>query len=942
MARYGLRVRFLLLGPVGVLDASGTPLTLGGPRIRAVLASLLLSVDGMVGVDRLLADVWGEDLPREPRRALQIAVSRLRSALGACHRISWEGGGYRLDVADREIDLRRFVRLAEEGRQRLASGDPDGASARLSEALGLWRGPALGGLGDLPLVRTEGERLEELRLAATEDQLQAELAAGRHAAVVADLRQLVARHPLRERLRGQLMLALYRTGRQGAALAEFRAARQELLEEIGSDPGPDLRALHAAVLAQDPELHAPTQGEEAPTNLVEPLTSFVGRDADVGSVAALLEENRLVTVTGTGGSGKTRIAVEVALRVRGRHPGGAWFVDLAPLERDGGVAVAVARALGLRTSGDDRSLDLLARRVGDGAMLLVLDNCEHVLGGVAPLVHRLLSTCRNLRVLATSRQPLGVPGEQRWSLRGLAVPPPRRSTSRPDGLQDVAAVRLFVERARAAVPGFAPEGEELDAVARICRQLAGLPLAIELAAPWVRLLSCEQIAQRLHPSDPVLAATTTSAAQRHRTLRSTLDWSYDRLDDDEKALLHRLSIFRGPVPLSAVESVAVGSGWGGDDVLAVLGRLVACSLVEVEPQREEETTFRLLEPVREHTAERREHDGSATAICDAHTGWCLELWSQANEQLRREQAGGAALAHRLDTAHEDLRSAIERCLASGQETLALRLVGAAYVYWWTYGHMVEGITWVRRTVEAAETTPSAARVTALAGLAVMEAHVGLIDADRATSARAAATASAAVADAEELSRPRRPREYADALVVKGHTQLDSDGGPHEAERLVRAGLAIADEHGDRWAAGYARMTLAAAAWHRGDLEAAVAAYQDVLADMERSGATAGLIAAHYNLGDLALQLGRYTQARAHLEAVLSVKDRTGTDPFGRSHSRIEELALLARACSGAGDEEAAARYARQATAAAEELGDPHALQRCRELLAPVTSRHQAP
>lgn len=939
---YGPGVRFLLLGPVAVEDDQGEDLPIGGPRVRAVLAALLLAAERGATPDRLIADVWGEELPEDPVRALHIAISRVRRGLGAAERVDREGGRYRLDTVGDEIDLAEFEREVAEGRRLRRSGAAAAAADVLREALARWRGTALGGLGDVPLVRSASPRLEELRLQAVRDRFDAELAADRHEEVLPELRGLVDRHPLDERLRGLLMVALYRSGRQGAALEAFRTARETLVRDVGADPGPALEALHQRILVQDPGLRSsnappgtPARGQQlVPGDLGASSTTFVGRGGELDGVGDLLDRHRLVTLTGTGGTGKTRLALELTRRRAADHPGGRWLVDLAPVATPQRVVGTLARILGLGGLDDgDARLAVTGALARAGPVLLVLDNAEHVRGAVADLATTLLSRCPDTRLLVTSRIPLGLPPEHLWSLRGLPVLPPGEPATAAG--TETAASRLFVDRAQAAVPTFRPSPEDHRAIAEICRRVAGLPLAIELAAAWVRVLACAEIADQLHSSGAaVLSAATTSPSQRHASLEATLDWSYDRLAPADQSLLLALAVFRGRISLAAAQHVEGADGRHAD-VVAGLGRLVADSLVEGRQGPGGRTGFRLLEPVRQYALGHLQRSGELEAVREAHASWCLRTWRDVNQRLRTSagELGPDFLEALVD---EDLHAALEWALDNGREQLALELVAAAYVYWWTYGRMVEGLEWAVRATESAPRAPSPSRVAALAAVAFLGAHVAMASPARWSWSRVAEAAEAARSAARQVPATERPVEAADAAIALGQAKLE-DGDPDAAEPLGREGLRIAEEHGDPWAVGYARTAvLAAAATRRDDLDAAVAAYQALLRDLPAAASTAH-IATHFNLGELALAQQRFADAREHFETVLAMKTRARTDPFGQRHSNLWELLGLARAAAGVGDHVAARGYADQALEAVAGLEDPDLAERCQEALAGISS-----
>ncbi|WP_433259897.1 BTAD domain-containing putative transcriptional regulator [Actinosynnema sp. CS-041913] len=633
-------MRFSVLGPVEVRSADGEVVHVGGPRPRAVLVMLLLTPGRVVGLDRLIAGQYGDDPPAEAANAVQSQVSRLRRALGGL--VEFSGGGYRIAVEPDDVDSHVFERLALDGRRLLAAGRVADAAAVLREALGLWRGPAL---ADLPHGDARVARLEEVRLAATEDLVEAEIASS-DGSPVARLRSLVERHPLRERFREQLVRALHADGRTAEALAEFEDARRFLADELGADPTPGLAAAHLAVLrAEEP---APVVRRVPPAQ----FTSFVGRDDEVARLAA--ERARLITVSGPGGTGKTRLAVEFA----GRD---ACFVDLSAVDAADAVPLAVLAALGLRASGfRPGPTDPVERLVAalDHDLLLVLDNCEHVVAAVAALVRTLLARCPRLRVLATSREPLGLTGETLLPLEPLAAATP-----------DSPAVRLFADRAAAVRPGFRVDHDTADAVVAVCSALDGLPLAIELAAARLRQFTVAEIAGRLvgHGRFRLLSRGDRTAAERHRTLHAVVAWSWDLLDERERVLARRFSVFAGGASLAAVEEVCGDEG-------EVLADLVDRSLVTLVDGR-----YRMFHTIRLFCAQRLAEAGEEEELRRRHAAHYLALAQRADPRLRG--ADQLTWLARLSAEHDNLMAALRW---ADRET-AMRLVAALAAYWWLSG-----------------------------------------------------------------------------------------------------------------------------------------------------------------------------------------------------------------------------------------------------------------
>lgn len=661
-------MRYEVLGPVQVRRAGGAPLALGGTGLRALLGMLVVDAGRIVGADRLIDGLYGENPPVGAANALQSQVSRLRRALGGAGAIEFHPAGYRLAVEPDDTDLHRFERLSAAGRRALSTGDHVGAATDLKAALALWRGTPFADVGGAPFTRLQAARLEEVRLSAVEDRAEAELALGHAVACAAELAPLVRAHPLRERLRGLLMRALAGSGRAAEALASYEEAKELLADQLGTSPSDVLSSVHLAVLRGE---RSATDAPPLRTAPPAQLTSFVGREAELGRLAELLGRARLVTLTGPGGAGKTRLSVEAAAATRGE----VCFVELAPIADGADVPRAVLGALGLREAGllaaPDRGgpahTDAAARVAAALAgrnLLLVVDNCEHVVDDVARLMARLLAACPGLKVLATSREALGITGEVLSPVPPLAV---SDAASSP-------AVRLFADRAEAVRPGFRLDDDTLEPVVRICRALDGLPLAIELAAARLRSLPVAEVAVRLDDRFRLLSRGSRTAVARHRTLRAVVEWSWDLLDDDERTLARRLTVFAGGATLAAAEEVC-----GVDDVVDVLTGLADKSLVEpVDGGRR----YRMLDTVRAFGAEQLALAGEADRFRAAHAHFVLRFAERAGPHLLRAEQ--LDWLRRLDEEYDNLHGALRHAMVA-DTGLALRLIAALTPYWWLRG-----------------------------------------------------------------------------------------------------------------------------------------------------------------------------------------------------------------------------------------------------------------
>ena len=728
-------IGFGVLGPLEVVDGSGVPAGIGGPRLRVLLTALLLDAGHVVTGERLIDDLWEGDPPAGAVNALQSLVSRLRRSLPAEARplIESHQVGYRLAVDRDRIDAHRFTGLAGRGKQELASGDATAAAVTLRRALELWRGPAFVDAAGHEFARAAAARYEQTRGACLEDRVEADLTLGRAAELLPELEALVAAEPLRERRRGQLMRALYAAGRQADALGVYEDTRRVLTGELGVDPSPELEKIHLAVLRHDPALvpsggahpePAPPPSAQAPraadtppaptrrTNLRAQLTSFVGRDREVADISDALKADRLVTLTGPGGAGKTRLAGEVGARVADGAPDGVWFVPLAPLRDPADVPHAVLAALGLRehtlvptgltvapVPGD--ATERLVGALEASRTLIVLDNCEHLVDVAAALADRLLADCAGVRVLATSRAALGITGERLWPVPPLGMPPADVPAERA---REYPSVRLLAERAQAVRPGFTIDDANVAAVATICRQLDGMPLAIELAAARLRAMSPDQVADRLGDRFRLLTAGSRTALPRHQTLRAVVEWSWDLLTDAERTLARRLSVFGGGATLAAAERVCAGDGLAGHEVLAVLAGLVDKSLVEMDAgSGGGDLRYRMLETVRAYGAEKLTAAGEDDRVGAAHTRHYLSVVTEAEPRLRTaDQLPTLAM---LDAEHGNLTAAVHRAVTGGDVDSALRLLAGACWYWMLRGRSAEARTWSRQILAIAGPTP---------------------------------------------------------------------------------------------------------------------------------------------------------------------------------------------------------------------------------------------
>ncbi|GAB3144740.1 BTAD domain-containing putative transcriptional regulator [Micromonospora sonneratiae] len=846
-----------LLGPLEVSVRHDTGrrhrVVLGGPRQRTLFGLLALRAPEVVSRPYLIDGIWGEDPPPSSTKTLHAHVAYARRALtsaGLSSLIVTRPPGYALAGDAVDIDVRRFEDLVTRGRRALRAGATSEAAESLRAALRLWRGDVL---ADCPIgewARAEAAMWEEARRYAIEDLYTAELALGEHARVATELEALVVREPLRERLWELLMIALYRAGRQGDALGAYRRARTALVEELGIEPGRRLRDVEAAILAGrdvadteggdetgtagDRDVAVQSAGSVA-VRLPAPLTRLIGREAEVTEVRALLGSRRLVTLTGIGGCGKTRLAIAVADGATTGDEPGPCFVELSALTDPDLVAATVATALGLPERPDLAPFESLSRHLRTERLLLVLDNCEHLVDACAGLVGSLLSRCPEVRVLATSREPLGVPDELVYPVAPLSIP----TGSMTGGLAEARrydAIRLFLDRT--AVPVVRDLRDSDAAVlAAICAGLDGLPLAIELAAARTPVLTLREIADRLR--DPDLLRTAQPATRRRQdTLDTAMAWSYQLLSPVRQGWFRRLAVFSGGFTLDAVEAVAPSSTERAMDVLA---DLVARSLVVME-RRRDRARYRLLETIRHYAVVRLSE--SAEELAQAyrcHAAYYRALAEEVDGKLHGPEL--EQLLDRLTVEHDNLVAAQAWHSRHGSRLEQLRLAAGLARYCHLRGRYRDG----RRWLEDALSTSGDEPVPELARACLSAAYLALFDCDYAAATEYGERAVAvhrelgdetggarsmsllASVDREQGRSARSLSRYAEALAVYraaadrrgvADTLLMSGftswltGDLDRAEPLVEAALAEFHQLGDPEGVASARVHLAAVAYYR--------------------------------------------------------------------------------------------------------------------------------
>jgi predicted ATPase/DNA-binding SARP family transcriptional activator len=814
-------VEIAVLGPLELRAGTGAAVPVAGARLRTLLVLLALGANRVVSADRLIDGVWGDDPPAAAGNALQALVSRLRRA-----GLTIEGApaGYRLVIDPDRVDAHRFARLAV---------------AAPGEALRLWRGPL-----DFPEVaHADAVRLEQQRLTAEQTRIASRLDEGAAAEVVPELEALVAAHPLHEPLVALLMRALSGSGSPGRALEVFEAARQRLADTFGTDPSPELAGLHLEIL----------RAERAPRsrgNLPAEVSSFVGRETDIRTVREVVGQHRLVTLTGPGGSGKTRLSVEAGVSLQAAHPDGVWRVELAPVTDPAEIPQAILTALGLRSQvllgrptkiGQFESavesvepLVRLSDAMAGKEMLVILDNCEHLVAAAAGVAETLLRAAPRLRLLATSREPLGIPGERLYPVEPLALPPVDAAPAVAAGFP---AVRLLLDRAA----GFTLDEGNTEPVVRICRALDGMPLAIELAAARLRTLPVEVLADRLADRFRLLTGGSRTALPRHQTLRAVVDWSWDLLSEPERALWRRFAIFHGGAGVTAVERVCAAD-------IDLLGALVDKSLLVLSGGR-----YRMLETIREYGLQRLAEAGEAESMRLAHAAYLLDLATAAEPELRRTDQ--LVWLKRLGDEHDNMHAALRAAVDARDATTAVRLTARLGWYWWLRGHRAEGLALARDVLALAG--PGDGEDLALAN--VFTALNGLEGAARMEEIKAWFRAAERlgggpqarhpvlrlvqplavlfVTDAQDrtfqlvepLFTDPDPWLRAVANMIVAQVQLNYGEAAEKAEARMREALDLFRAVGERWGIGFALSTLADMTAARGDFAQAVTWQQEAIA-----------------------------------------------------------------------------------------------------------------
>jgi predicted ATPase/DNA-binding SARP family transcriptional activator len=905
------------IGILGSLQVhNGTvAVEIAGSRLRALTIRLALDAGRAVSATALVDAIWGEQPPADEANALQSLVSRLRRALGGANTIAQSPAGYVLAVSPNDVDANVFRQLAQRGRAALRDRDGAGAARLLREALALWRGPALADVADLEFSTAPATQLHDLRLSALADRIEAELSLGNAPEIVAEAGSLVEDHPLDERLSGLLMTALYQAGRQADALGEYDRIRERLSFDLGIDPSPDLQSTQLAILRADPALATPITSEPPAvrrrTNVRAQLTSFVGRDDEVNRISKLLGECRLVTIVGPGGAGKTRLANQVGANLIESFEDGIWLVELAPVTDGSDVPAAVLGSLGLRESRllerpakitmRDAISQLTAGLDGKCA-LLVFDNCEHLIDACAQLADQLLADCADLRILATSREPLGIFGEVLTAAPPLGQPAPGTDAR---AAMEFPAVRLFADRAAAVRPDFTVDATTVEPIISIVRGLDGLPLAIELAAARLRTLPVHEVAARLSDRFRLLTGGSRTALPRHRTLRAVVDWSWDLLGDHERLLVERLAVFPAGASPASAEAICAHGELGPDEVLELLSSLADKSLLQETSGPGEPVRYRLLETIREYGLERLAERNELSHLRAVHAEYFRAMVLEAEPHLRRRTQ--LAWISKLTIERDNILSALRFFSESGHAQEALEMATSIGWYWMVLGRDTEASTWVSYALAAegdadpelrliAETLRSITLATmnepgreagdaqtAISRLGELSVALDEVDAIRypLIALLRAVLAIFANDDAKLTELMDEALTHPDPWVVAAvrgfRANLAENRGDVVTMRAeAQASLAAFREIGERWGAANALQSLAGLHTLDGELELAVAEYTEAVELITELGGGEDEIVIRLRLADVRARQGQLDVARQEVDAAMAVSERSGS------------------------------------------------------------------
>ncbi|MCZ6662376.1 MAG: BTAD domain-containing putative transcriptional regulator [Actinobacteria bacterium] len=919
---------FRILGPLEVEGDDG-PIQVRGRMEKALLALLVVNAGAVVSVDVIAEELWGDHPPPTAIKTVRSYVSRLRRRLGKAVNIETTGTGYALNANRATIDVSRFEDLLYSGIEHRRGGSHELAASELASALDEWRGPALAGLEDHNFARIEAARLDSRRLEALEARLACDLELGRHRQLVAELEQLVSAHPHHEAFWKHLMMALYRSDRQADALGAFRDAKASLGDELGIEPSEELRELEEQILLQDPALLSPER-EDRVHNLPTSLDSFVGRDTELNEIRILLTDYRCVTLTGVGGSGKTRLGIEAARSIVDGYPDGARWTELATINDPDGLAEHILLTFGEPGSHAADPGGVLVEILRPKRFLLILDNCEHMIGPVAELTDRLLTECPDLWVLATSREALGIAGEAVYHVPTLEVPEWGDS---PDQVRGTEAALLLAERVRAHIHDFTVDEQTASFVTTICRKLDGIPLALELGAARMRTMTIGELADGIDNRFELLTKGNRTAPPRQQTLRATIEWSYELLTPAARRTFRALGVFVGPWTLKAARAVTLEDETEFTTV-GLVDELVDKCLVETTPAGR----FRLLETMRQFAFEQLVVGGEAPTIGRRHRDWYRETAIRENPELRGSQQVSAWT--RLEQDHDNLRAAIQWSLDNGDTDGALELVAALGYFWMVRGYWSEAWRWLERALAAQGGSPlaRAEAITAEAITEVIRVNFGtvkellgeaLVVFEEANVPSSHARASLLHAVGEYQSEFGAANELLQKVYDSSVASDDSWSAAFVARYLGEIGSDVDDislleesyqrfmRLGDRWNAAFSMYFISG--WYLSSemyMESEESAWKarDLAADI---GDIIWHAHATRNLGLAAFQTGDHDRARKYMSEALERLSAIGDDACSSTLNR--NLAALALE---SGDTAEAIRLIAEAIRSAIRLGSP--------------------
>ncbi len=913
-------LQFRILGPLEVCRGHEM-VELSGQRRRVLLARLLASANSTVSTDQLMYELWGDQIRPGSPATLQAYISELRKLLSPVGSFSstvakssvilTRHPGYQLSVEPLSFDAHSFQEIISKVRSTHESLDVKRVAIMLREALQLWRGPVLGDLlsevSADSMLRSYAEGLEALRIWALEERIEADLAIGLHGQLQSELQLLCKEHPLHERFWGQLMLALYRSGRQADSLRAFQKIRSNLDNELGILPSQQLRDLEEAILMQSVDLDwVPpklsetgvaagglikkletdpvvdltqidlTQSESVQTAQERPglhgfpvsMTSFVGRRGEISALNDLLEESRVVTLTGAGGFGKTRLASEVATLNVDRWRDGAWFVDLAEVKDPAVVPMTIAGALGLHVHQNSQVFEALIESCSTREMLILIDNCEQVIEAVASSVATLLARCPSLRLICTSREELRVRGENVWRLDALSLPNIHEGLIDLDECENCDSVLLLVERAKNVWPDFMLTEDNAKSVVEICQTLEGIPLAIELAVPLLAILSPDELNARLSDRFRLLSRGSRGLPAHQRTLRATIDWSYDLLTPKEQLLFCRLAVFMSPFTLEAAEAVCVGENQdescavGIEETLDLLERLMAKSLVSIVRSENGPTRYRMLETLRLYALERLRSSGGELATRELHMKYFLKLGEEANEGAHSKSVRSWLPV--LSATLADFRSAIDWAFVNDDLEHALRLAGALRWYFSRLGFLEEGWRWVEPVLERRHELSPELRTLALTSASTIAFLLG----------RHSITVDLGEEGLAEARRLEDPQELAIALIVRGAAAV-FEGNVERAVTCFAESTVLCQELGDEWGMAWCQTFWGVGARRMGNLDEALALLEPGIEAFKEMGDEQAQILPLVNMGQVLLLKGDPIRGRSLIDEALQLAYRVG-------------------------------------------------------------------